>query len=337
MLRGGIVGFGRMGLTHYSILNDHPEVKFVGICDPSSFIREQARWHLKVATFDDHEKMIRSTSPDFLIVSTPTFAHAAPLHFAIENGLHVFVEKPFSLSSKEGRDIVNRLTGKSLVHQVGYVYRFNDVLLNVKDLLVRHAIGELLTFKMEWHGRAVLRPSGTTWRAKRSQGGGCLYDFASHAVDLINYCFGPPERIIGSVLKRIFSRDVEDAVFSTFIYNDGLSGHLLSNWSDATYRKPTLRLEVLGSKGKIAADFHTYKVFFPDEPDIEGFNKGWNTRYITDFVKPVRFYLRGFEYTRQLDHFISRIVDPDQPNVCSFHDGLATDMIIESIVNDSTR
>lgn len=331
MLRGAVVGFGRMGLTHFSILNNHPDVKFVAVCDSSSFILQNVAKHMGLATFTDHWKMIDSTDLDFAIIATPTALHAEAVGHAIERGLHVFVEKPFGLNPDQGEHLVNLVKGKKLVHQVGYVIRFNDVFIEVKKLLAAGVIGDLLVFKMEMNGPTVLHNVKSGWRSKKMEGGGCLYDFASHSIDLINYLIGPPDEIIGTVLQSIHSTGIEDAVSSTFVYENGLRGNLLVNWSDPSYRKPAYRFEVQGRKGKIIADLHAYKVFFRDPPLFDGFTQGWNQRYVTDFVEPVRFYVRGFEFTRQLDYFIECVVHGQPNHMCSFENGLAADKVISRI------
>jgi predicted dehydrogenase len=205
----------------------------------------------------------------------------------------------------------------------------------VRKLLDERIIGDLYSFKMEMNGPTVLRPTKDGWRGKRSEGGGCLYDFSSHSIDLINYMFGPPQRVAGTVFKSIYSKDVEDAVYSTFLYDGGLSGHFSANWSDPAYRKPTYRLEVLGRGGKIVADLHAFKLFLKDDPPSPTFRKGWNVRYITELTRPVRFYVRGNEFTRQLDYFVERVLAGEPATMCSFADGLATDKIIESLIEDS--
>jgi len=96
-------------------------------------------------------------------------------------------------------------------------------------------------------------------------------------------------------------------------------------------------MEIFGRKGKIIADLHAYKVFFRNKPEFDGFTQGWNQHYITDFVQPVRFYVRGFEFTRQLDYFIESIINKTPCQVCSFTDGLKTDMMIERIVEDAAK
>jgi predicted dehydrogenase len=71
MLRGGIIGFGRMGITHFAILNSRPDVEITAICDTHSFVRRNIARHLHVAAYSDHEKMLRDADLDFVVVATP--------------------------------------------------------------------------------------------------------------------------------------------------------------------------------------------------------------------------------------------------------------------------
>lgn len=334
MLRGAVIGFGRMGLTHYSILNNHPDVQFVSVSDPSSFLRKNINKHMGLESFEDGAKMIDKMDLDFVIIAAPTAYHFDAIKQSTKNDVHMFVEKPFTLNPDQGRDVIGMLDGKPLVNQVGYVIRFSDVFMKVKELLKAGTIGELLSFRMEMHGPTLLKSSKSSWRTKRKQGGGCLYDFASHSVDLINYLVGTPKQVTGSVLKSVYSHDVEDAVYSTFLYSNSLSGLLIANWSDASYRKPTYRVELFGREGKIVADLHAFKLYLNKDPGNGEFSQGWNTRYVTDFGDPVRFYVRGGEFTRQLDYFIDCVKEGRPGTVCNFKDGLSTDVIMDNIVKD---
>jgi predicted dehydrogenase len=138
-------------------------------------------------------------------------------------------------------------------------------------------------------------------------------------------------------MQGVYSSNVEDIVSSNFIYQNGCTGRIMVNWSDETYRKPTNIVTIFGSKGKIIADKHAYKIYLK-EPDPEnGFREGWNTRYITDFAKSVRFYVRGNEFTRQLDYFINCIEEGQTNNISSFAEALKTDIIMEEITQDAAR
>jgi hypothetical protein len=128
---------------------------------------------------------------------------------------------------------------------------------------------------------------------------------------------------------------VEDAISTTYGYNSGLRGNILVNWSDPSYRKPAYRFEALGREGKIIADLHAYKIYFRNTPRLNGYSEGWNEKYVTDFAEPCRFYLRGFEFTRQLDHFVDCMCGRQCCTVASFAQGLQTDSAIAMIRKDA--
>jgi len=334
MLRGGIAGFGRMGLSHFSILNTHPKVDLVAVCDSSGFVLKNAAKHMGVATFKNFERMLDTMGLDFIVVATPTAMHAGIAECAINKNAHVFVEKPLALDPEQGKRLLELVRGKKLVHQVGYAMRFHDIFMKAKSLLDSGAIGRIVTFTVEMNGPVVLHEARKSWRSRKTEGGGCLYDFASHSVDLVNYLIGPPDEVVGTVFNSIYSDAVEDAISSTFLYSNGTRGNLLANWSDPSYRKPSCRFEALGTKGKIVADFYTYKVFFSEVPDVNGYTEGWNEGYLADIAEPVRFYVRGFQFTRQLDYFINCILKQKACETCSFEDGLSTDIIMHRIRTD---
>ena len=164
-----------------------------------------------------------------------------------------------------------------------------------------------------------------------------MNEIGSHCIDLAVYLLDRPDRAVGSVIQSIYSSEVEDLVSSTFIYNKGFSGTVMVNWSDETYRKPANIVTVFGTGGKIIADKHAYKIYLKEANSERGFDKGWNTRYITDFAQSVRFYVRGNEFTRQLDYFIDCIEGKHTENMASFAEGLKTDIIMEEITKDAAR
>jgi predicted dehydrogenase len=298
-------------------------------------VRKSAQKYLGVEAYEDYEKMLDDMDLQFVVVATPTASHKETVKSVLARKIHAFVEKSFTLNPEEGRELVSLAEGCAAVNQVGYVIRFSDVFMQVKRLLDTHSLGDLLTFKMEMNGPTVLRDTKGNWRSSKGTGGGCLYDFASHAIDLVNYLLGTPDRITGTVLQSIHSTEAEDAVSTTYVYDSGLRGNILVNWSDPSYRKPAYRFEVLGREGKIVADLHAYKIFFRTQPRMDGFSQGWNERYVTDFAEPCRFYLRGFEFTRQLDHFVDCICGRQQGGIASFAKGLETDSVIAQIRRDA--
>ena len=135
MLNAGFIGMGRMGITHYSILNTHPSVKITAVADTSKTLRNILGKYLNVATYADYRQMIQAEPLDFVVVSTPTDSHADVIACALEHGLHVFTEKPLAMAPAESAKVLEAAVEKQLINQVGYVNRFNEVFMEVKQLL----------------------------------------------------------------------------------------------------------------------------------------------------------------------------------------------------------
>lgn len=163
--------------------------------------------------------------------------------------------------------------------------------------------------------------------------GQCL-KMGSHAIDLVNFLIGKPDKIRGSSLNFIYSANVEDAAYSTFVYKNGIAGTLNVNWSDISYRKPTNKIEIFGDKGRILADQHSLKIFLNRENKKHNYRQGWNTLYITDIFKPVHFYVRGNEFTAQLYHFVDCVQNKRAQTRCTFQDGTNVLEVINGIFED---
>jgi len=337
MIKAGIIGLGKMGISHCSIINAHPDVELVAVCEISKLVKSAIEKYSGIKCFKDYKNMIDQCKLDCLVVSTPTSSHAEIACHAMKRNIHVFVEKPLSLIPDEGHKMVYLAKRQNLVNQVGYHHRFICVFQEVKRLIENRAIGDIYHITGEAYGPVVLREKGSTWRSNKSEGGGCLYDYAAHVIDLVNYLVGPPDRVRGAILKKIYSRNVDDAVYATFLYNSGLSGQVSVNWSDETYRKMSTQIILMGYKGKIIADRQECKIYLLNKEGFDDMTQGWNMRYITDFTKPVDFYLRGEEYSAQIDYFIKCIKENNTKNLNSFESALQTDIVIDLLKNDAEK
>ena len=336
MIRTGIIGLGKMGISHCAILGAHPKVNLVSVCDSSALIINAFKKYSKYECFTDYKKMISTMKLEAIIIASPTKFHDEMVSYALKNHIHVFCEKPFSLDPQKGKVLFKEAIQLNLVNQVGYHNRFIGTFNEVKRLLSLNVLGQLYHFSGESYGPVVLKEKGGTWRSDRSEGGGCLYDYASHTIDLINFILGKPVKVSGTQLKLIFSKDVEDAVYSNLNLESGLSGQLSVNWSDETYRKMSTQISVLGKKGKIIADATELKIFLSEDNNNLGLSKGWTIKDVTSLTPNVNFYLRGEEYSSQIDYFIENILAKRTGNKSSFKDATETDEIIQLLLKDAT-
>jgi predicted dehydrogenase len=337
MIRAGIIGLGKMGLSHAAIVSPHPLAELVAVCDTSSLILDAFKKFSTVNVYTDYVKMIDSERLDCVVVATPTRFHYPIVKYALEKGIHTFCEKPFSLNTTEGEELLSLANMKWLVNQVGYHNHFIGTFRELKRLVKSGILGDLVHFTGEAYGPVVTKEKGGTWRSEAAEGGGCLFDYASHVINLIQIILGKPVKASGTVLKKIYSKGVEDAVYTILTLENGLTGVLSVNWSDETYRKMSTSVTLQGKKGKIICDATEIKIYLKEQNIKENLDKGWTIKYITDFAIPVAFYLRGEEYSAQIDNFIDCVVNKRQTDINSFEQALYTDTVNEFIVADSKK
>jgi scyllo-inositol 2-dehydrogenase (NADP+) len=334
MIRAGLVGLGKMGISHCAILNAHPEIELAAICDSSQYVLDVLGKYTGLVTYDNFQKMLDEAALDCLVVATPSRIHGEMVRTALDRNLHVFCEKPFCLDLDEGRELVSCAESKGLVTQVGYHYRFVETFREVKKLLDAGVLGKVHHVRAEAYGPVILRPSGLTWRTDKKTGGGCLYDYACHAVDLINYLVGPPAAVGGVVLNKVFSRDVDDEVYATLYFQDGTTGQIAANWSDESHRKMSTKICVWGSNGRIVADRQECQIYLRSRVERPlQLPQGWTIRYTTDLIDPVWYYLRGEEYSAQIDHFVRCIKGESVQNISPFSSAVETDRTVTAILN----
>lgn len=337
MIDVAVVGLGKMGLSHLSMIKAHAEVNLVGVCDATGYLLDILAKYTGVPTYKDLGKMLDTAKPDAIIVATPTHLHAGMIREAFRRGIHVFCEKPLVIDPAESDELVALAAARGLVTQVGYHNRFVGAFREVHRLVELGAIGTVGTALAEAYGPVVLKPAGRTWRSQRATGGGCLYDYAAHPLNLLTWYLGSPESVSGSQLTSIFSAQIDDAVAATLHYPQG-AAQITANWSDESQRKMTTKVTLWGEHGRIYADRQEIQVYLRDTAVIpEGYRAGWNVRYTTELTEAPWFYLRGEEYSAQLDAFVSRVAAREVVGQNDFASAAQTDRVIAMISTDAER
>lgn len=338
MVRTALIGLGKMGISHLALVRAHPAVDLVGVCDASGYVLGVLGKNTGVTTFSDYMRMFDEAQPEAVVISTPSASHAQIVEAALDRGIHVFCEKPFTLSGEESTRLAKVAAGRGLTTKVGYHNRHIGAFAEMKRLLDAGAIGKVTHILGEAYGPVVLKPKGSTWRSRASEGGGALYDYAAHVINLVNWYAGEPQAAGGSVLGRVFSRETDDEVFATLAFESGGTAQISVNWSDESQRKMTTRVTAWGDQGRIFADRQEIQVYLRDGAVVpSGYEHGWNVRYTTDLTEPVWFYLRGEEYSAQIDDFIGSIEAGLSDGINDFASAAVTDRSIELIAADAAR
>lgn len=336
MIRIAIVGLGKMGLSHLAIMRMHPDVEVVAVCDSFGMMLKGLNRYTGLKTYSDYSEMLEKEPLDAVLIATPSRFHGAMVRQALEKNLHVFCEKPFCLNVDEGRELAALARLKGIINQVGYHYRFLGTFNEAKALLSANLIGTIHHVRAEAYGPVVLRPKNATWRASKSEGGGCLFDYACHAVDLVNYLYAAPTNVSGTVLNRIFSSDVDDEVYATLHFPGGATGQLATNWSDESFRKMSMQITFWGENGRMRIDRQEIQIYLRDERGAsQNLQQGWNTHFTTGVTDCPWFYLRGEEYSSQIDHFVRCIKDGSIQQISSFQSAVETDDVLAKLLSDA--
>lgn len=337
MIKVGLIGAGKMGISHLAILGAHPGVIISGVADKSTLVTDVLERHASFSCFDDHLHMLDNAHPEAVVVAVPTKYHTGIVEDLLNRNIHVFVEKPFSLDIHKGRNLVDLAGKKQLVNQVGYHNQFIGTFIEAKRLLANGALGVVKHFSGNMNGPVVLKTKQGTWRSKPEEGGGCLFDYAAHLIDLINQLIDPISIVHGFITKTYFDGPVEDAVYALVETGKGVSGTLQVNWSDETYRKMATELTVLGSNGKMIVDSTELKLFLRKPIEDASYGTGWNIKHINTLTQPANYFLRGEEYSNQLDYFIDSIASRKMNTINNFATAWQTDKVIHLIKNQQNN
>lgn len=333
MIRIGMIGLGKMGLSHLSMVRAHPSVVLVAACDTTTYLTDVLTKYTGLKCYADLDTMLDQETLDAVVISTPSKLHAAMVEKALNKGLHVFCEKPFVLDVADGERLAALAESEGRVSQVGYHYRFVGAFQEAARVVASGALGTVHHVRAEAYGPVVLRAKGGTWRSAKNEGGGALYDYACHAIDLVNFVVGAPASVSGVVLNKVFSRDVEDEVYCSMHYSGGATGQLAVNWSDESFRKMSTKISVWGSNGRLTADRQECQIYLREpHASLPGTPAGWTVRYTTELTEEVWFYLRGEEYSSQIDYFVKSIEQGRTDGKNNFRSALQADRVVAMIL-----
>jgi predicted dehydrogenase len=210
-----IVGVGgRSGMYQQAINKTFAEFsELVACCDVNAgrlkLAQESAvaagRKAPQLFTATDYDRMLAETKPDVVIVTTVDGFHHEYLCRAMEQGYDVVTEKPMTIDAAKCQQIVDseRKSGKKCT--VTFNYRYSPPRTQVKDLLMRGVIGDVLSVDFHWmlntfHGTDYFR----RWHSQKGLSGGLMVHKASHHFDLVNWWLSAVPLEVRAIGKRDF-------------------------------------------------------------------------------------------------------------------------------------
>ena len=274
-VRLGIIGLGAQGGMYSRLISDGrvPNMTIGAIADTDPAKAESAAARFpNVPFFDDYRGLLASDAVDAVVTTVPHYLHPEIGIAAIRAGVHVLVEKPAGVYTRQVREL-NAVAAEhpEVVFGIMFNQRNNPLYRRLKAIVDAGEIGTIR--HTSWIITNWWRPQGyydqSAWRATwGGEGGGVLVNQAPHQLDLWQWICGVPQSVFAKVAYG-FRRDiaVEDEVTALVDYGNGATGVLVTATHDVI---GTDRLEILGDNGKIVVDNSaTATVYRLDRPELE--------------------------------------------------------------------
>jgi len=305
-----IYGFGRMGLTHFSILNGlNPNLDF-SVIEPNKLLRMILKKNINAKFYPDDSSL--SDAFDITLITTPPSIHLKLMEQSIKRGdRKIFVEKPFGGFSNIKLENTSEL--KSIY--IGYVLRFNPCIRWVKSNVAPNEIKSI-------HGQYLSntidkKPKG--WRNGKFSG--VCNEMGSHIIDLVQYLIDDKTLYVKDSKVQSKISDIDDIVEATLTSQTGVDISLYFNWVNKNVRKPVFSIEIETKDGfKYVIDQQQINKYRADK-FIEKVS-------VINLAKTVPYYLRGVDFTDQMIDLTN-----DNRIMATVEDALNVNKTIAKILN----
>ena len=258
-VRLGIIGFGNMGTTHAkNVTSDNcPDIVLTAIADKKEARLEAAKEaYGDIACFKSAEEMFDSGKIDACIVAVPHYDHTSLAIAAIKKGIHVMVEKPAGVYTKQVEEM-NAVADANpdVVFGMMFNQRTNCLYRKMRELVQSGEYGEIRRTSWiitNWYRSQAYYDSGD-WRATwAGEGGGVLLNQSPHQLDLWQWICGMPVKIHAKMkYGKWHNIEVEDDVTAYVEYANGATGTFITTTGDAC---GTNRFEVQMDKAKLVVE-----------------------------------------------------------------------------------
>jgi len=252
-VRIGIVGMGNMGKYHadYLIKGKVAHAELSAVCSTSP--EKLSAYKDPVAVFGNGEEMIRSGSIDAVLVATPHYQHTSLGICAIENGIHLMVEKPISAHKADAERLIEvSAQHPNIVFGGMFQLRTEPRYLKLKKLIADGDLGDIVRINWiitDWFRTEAYYASGG-WRATwKGEGGGVLLNQCLHQLDALQWLVGMPSKVRSfAQCGRFHDIEVEDNVTAYLEYPNGATGVFVSSTGEAPGSN---RFEIAGTRGRL--------------------------------------------------------------------------------------
>ena len=229
MLKLGVVGYGYWGPNIVRNFLSQPDCRIVAICDknPKAVAQVLSR-HPAVHASSNPDEVMSSPEIDAVAVVTPVSTHYDLAKKALENGKHVFVEKPFTATSAQAEELIELADRKNLQIMVDHTFLFNGAVRKIKELVDEGVLGPLYYYDSTRVNLGLFQHDVNV-----------IWDLAPHDLSIIDYLIGlEPELVVATGGAHL--NGLADMAYVTLHFPKNIIAHLNLNWLSPVKVRTTL-------------------------------------------------------------------------------------------------
>jgi predicted dehydrogenase len=229
MIKFGVIGYGYWGPNVVRNLDHLDGSQVVAVCDKSPTSRKRIqKAHPHVKVISDSADLMSSTEIDAIAVVTPVWTHYELTKAALENGKHVFVEKPFTSDSKQAEELINLAAKKNLQIMVDHTFLFTGAVKKIGQLLEEGALGKMYYYDSTRVNLGLFQHDVNV-----------IWDLAPHDLSIIDHLIKEhPEAV--SATGQTHLNGHEDVAFITVYFPNKIIAHINVNWLSPVKVRTTL-------------------------------------------------------------------------------------------------
>ena len=229
MIRVGVVGYGYWGPNIVRNFHSQEGAQVVRVCDKSPKCAERLRKAFPAIPFcNDDREIVEAPDVDLVAVVTPVWTHYQIAKRALENGKHVFVEKPFTCSTDQAEELIDLAEQKNLKIMVDHTFLFTGAVRKIKDLVDRKELGDLYYYDSLRVNLGLFQHDVNV-----------IWDLAPHDLSIMDHVIAEkPEAVVATGEKHL--NGVEDVAFITVYFPKRIIAHVNVNWLSPVKVRTTL-------------------------------------------------------------------------------------------------
>jgi predicted dehydrogenase len=229
MIRIGVIGYGYWGPNIVRNLQKVEGSRVEMICDKSpEMLKRVANAHPGVRVTQDSSEILASTRIDAVAIVTPVWTHFELAKAALQNGKHVFVEKPFTSTSAQAEELIELADRHGLIIMVDHTFLFTGAVKKIKQLIDSQALGNLFYYDSTRVNLGLFQHDVNV-----------IWDLAPHDLSIMDYLVGGDAEAISATGQRHLNGH-EDIAFITVYFPRSVIAHINVNWLSPVKVRTTL-------------------------------------------------------------------------------------------------